>query len=211
VVRYDEWNYIELMQRALLVFNMCNKDDPRQLEWVDKAREQFADTGIQILTVPDDPALKNRSDALDLSAVRSDTLDALLIVAAAILRGVNSFHMEIGNPLEQSACPKPANAAALPILHDRYQPAAHAEDLTSAPADTAHPVGTGWPGEPAPADTARTAVVPAATAPAVLRPGQPVPAGVHPDAASSAVVVTAAEAAAPAGRYLDLEVDIPVK
>src|SRR5215467_4423429 len=77
-----------LMDEATVVVNKFVESDPEQARWHARICESFDGTQVSVIATPWDQALANRVP-LDLGAVAGATLDAKLVMAEQVLRGVD--------------------------------------------------------------------------------------------------------------------------
>jgi MinD-like ATPase involved in chromosome partitioning or flagellar assembly len=150
---YAGANFTDLMSRAIVVLNKFNAANAKHVAAYEQLAMHLHDTGLGLVAVPHDAALEDRSDTLNLSLVRPGTLSALLSLAAMVLRGINKFAQEVGDPVKASRSPK-SNAAVIPLaavagitLQPQPTGLLGTTQITAPPAaaTTATSVGTGWP------------------------------------------------------------------
>jgi hypothetical protein len=131
-----------LMDEATVVVDKFVESDPEQARWHARICEHFGGTRVSVIATPWDQALANRVP-LDLGAVAGATLDAKLVMAEQVLRGVDrADRRRRGLPepeTEDSGPPEPET-------EDPDLPERETEDQDLPQRETEDPGGNPWSG-----------------------------------------------------------------
>ena len=141
-----------LMDEATVVVNKFVESDPEQARWHARICEGFDGTQVSVIATPWDQALANRVP-LDLCAVAGATLDAKLVMAEHVLRGVDrADRRRRGLPEPETEDPGPPEPEAEdpglpePEAEDSVLPERETEDPALPQRETEDPGSNPWSG-----------------------------------------------------------------
>jgi hypothetical protein len=140
------------MDEATVVVNKFVESDPEQARWHARICEDFDGTQVSVIATPWDQALANRVP-LDLGAVAGTTLDAKLVMAEQVLRGVDRADrrrrgLPEPEPEDQGLpAPEPEDPRLpAPETEDSRLPGREAEDQGLPKRETEDPGSNPWSG-----------------------------------------------------------------